>query len=132
MAISDPIANFLTLLRNALMAKHRFVDAPWSRMNENLAKILEEEGFVKGFKMQKDGTIGIVRIYLKYDARRIPLMHELKRISKPGRRHYVKNDQIPNILGGMGICILSTSKGVMTGNKAKSEKLGGELLCSIS
>lgn len=131
MAISDTIGDFLTVIRNASRAKHRYVDAPWSVMNEEIVKILEAEGFVEGYRTRKDGTIGLVRIYLRYDSKRQSVLHQLSRVSKPGCRRYVKAREIPTVLGGMGMSVISTSKGLMPGHKARQAGIGGEILCTI-
>ena len=127
MAFNDPIAELLTKIRNAKDARHRFVDV-W-RSNKKLAivKILKEEGYVQDFKEGEEK----VRVFLKYTKNREPVLHGLKRVSSPGLRKYVSVDKIPTVLGGMGITILSTSKGILEGNKAKEMKVGGELLCYI-
>jgi len=125
----DPISDFLTRIRNAQAQTHRFVDIPLSKMKVNLAKVLEEQGFTKGFVVNQEKRM--IRIYLKYDKRRKPLAQDLKRVSKPGLRRYVGYQDIPKVLGGMGIAILSTNQGVVDGETARERKLGGELLCTI-
>jgi small subunit ribosomal protein S8 len=131
MAFSDPIADLLTRIRNGLMAKHRFVDIDWSKMKESLVGILKEEGYVENFLVKKEETIGTIRVFLKYSKSRQPVIQGIKRASTPGCRKYVGSDDIRLVFGGMGISILSTSKGLMTGKKARQGNVGGELLCTV-
>ncbi len=131
MPVTDPIADMLTRIRNASMAKFEHVDIPSSKLKQELARILKEEGYIKGIKILNDDIQGSIRLYLKYDVADKSVITNLKRISKPGRRVYVKRDKIPKVLGGMGSAIISTSKGVMTGKNTKEAKLGGEVLCYI-
>ena len=131
MAVSDPIADMLTRVRNGAKAKFNSVDVPGSKLKTELAKILKEEGFIKNYKFLKDGKQGILRIYLKYGAGQSNVIYGLKRISKPSRRVYVNSKEIKPVYNGMGIAILSTSKGVMTDKKARQEKVGGEVLCQV-
>lgn len=125
----DPIADFLTRIRNALQAKHRYVDDRMTKMKLTMAKILEEQGFVKGVVINQE--LNMLRIYLKYDSSRQSVVRQLRRISKPGLRRYIGYQEIPRVLGGMGLAILSTNQGVMDGEKARENKLGGEILCTI-
>ena len=131
MAISDPIADMLTRIRNAAKAKFNSVDVPGSTVKIEVAKILKSEGFIRNYKFLKDGKQGILRIYLKYGAGQSNVIYELKRVSKPSRRIYVRCKEIKPVLNGMGIAILSTSKGVMTDKRARQEKVGGEILCHV-
>jgi len=131
MSISDPIADFLTRIRNALMARHRMVDIPASNMKKTLAQILYDQGFIRNYIIIDDGKQGIIRLFLKYDRNGRPVIHELKRISKPGRRVYVPLERLPRVKNNMGIAIISTSKGVMTERQAQKERVGGEVLCYI-
>ena len=131
MPVTDPLADMITRIRNANMAKHTKVDMPASKMKISLAKILKEEGYVKNYKLIKDRNFGLLRIYLKYDASHESIITGLKRLSKPGRRVYVNTREIPPVLNGMGIAVLSTSKGIMTDREAKKQNVGGELLCSV-
>jgi len=131
MAITDPIADMLTRIRNGAKAKFNSVDIPGSQLKVELAKILKNEGFIRNYKFLKDGKQGILRVYLKYGSGQSNVVYQLKRISKPSRRVYVKSKDIKPVYNGMGIAILSTSKGVMTDKKARQEKVGGELLCHI-
>lgn len=130
MGLSDPIADFLTRIRNGLSAKHRYVDLSWSRMRERLTEILKEQGLVDDFLIKKEGTVGVIRIYLKYTGRN-PVIQGLKRVSKPGLRRYVTAETIPQFFGGLGIPIVSTSQGVLVGNEARKRGIGGELLCLV-
>ena len=131
MAISDPIADMLTRIRNAAKAKFNSVDVPGSTLKVELAKILKSEGFIRNYKFLKDGKQGILRVYLKYGTGQSNVIYGLKRVSKPSRRIYVRCKEIKPVYNGMGIAILSTSKGVMTDKKARQEKVGGEVLCQV-
>ena len=131
MAISDPIADMLTRIRNAAKAKFNSVDIPGSKLKIDLAKILKDEGFIRNYKFLKDGKQGILRIYLRYGSDQAKVIYGLQRISKPSRRVYVKCKDIKPVYNGMGISILSTPRGVMTDKKARQEKLGGEVLCNV-
>ncbi|MCI5052119.1 MAG: 30S ribosomal protein S8 [Simkaniaceae bacterium] len=127
--VNDPIADLLTRIRNAVMAKHRYVDIPLSKMSLAIIACLKECGFIVNFITSDEKRK--VRVFLRYADGRKSIIHGLKRHSSPGVRKYVKQADIPSILEGLGICILSTSKGVMTGDKAKEENVGGEILCSV-
>jgi small subunit ribosomal protein S8 len=131
MSVTDPIADFLTRIRNAQMALHESMSVSHSKSKEELVKILKEEGYINGFKIEEGNPFKSISIVLKYVGDREPAIRALKRISKPGRRVYVRNDQIPTVLGGLGINILSTSQGILTGKNARSQGVGGELLCEI-
>jgi small subunit ribosomal protein S8 len=131
MAMSDPVADMLTRIRNAGKAKFNSVDIPGSKLKTELAKVLKNEGFIKNYKFLKDDKQGILRIYLKYGQDRNSAIYGIERISKPGRRTYVKSNELKPIFSGMGLAVLSTSKGVMTDKKAAKEKLGGEVLCKV-
>ena len=131
MPVTDPLADMLTRIRNAGMVKHSKVDVPASKMKISVAKILKSEGYIKNYKLLKDRKNGILRIYLKYDGYNEGVIIGLKRMSKPGRRLYVKKEDIPPVLNGMGIAVLSTSKGVLADREARKLNVGGELLCSI-
>jgi small subunit ribosomal protein S8 len=131
MAISDPISDMLTRVRNAAKAKFNSVDVPGSTLKIELAKILKSEGFIRNYKFLKDGKQGILRIYLKYGTGQSNVIYGLKRVSKPSRRIYVRSKEIKPVFNGMGIAILSTSKGVMTDKKARQEQVGGEVLCQV-
>lgn len=129
--VTDPIADMLTRIRNALVARHDVVEIPASRIKKDIAQILLEEGFIRSFELVDDGKQGILRLTLRYGNNKERVISGLKRISKPGLRVYTKKDNIPKVLGGLGIAILSTSKGIMADKKARQEGLGGEVLCYI-
>ena len=131
MAMSDPIADMLTRIRNAGKAKFNSIDIPGSKLKTELARVLKDEGFIRNYKFIKDNKQGILRVYLKYDEEQSNTIFGLERVSKSSRRLYVKSKNIKPVLNGMGIAILSTSKGIMTDKKARSENLGGEILCNI-
>jgi small subunit ribosomal protein S8 len=128
---NDPISDLLTRIRNSVQAKHRFVDVMNSRMNRYIVAILKDQGFIENFMVKEEGTIGVIRVLLKYVEGRNSVINGLVRISKPGLRKYVNHDAIPLVRGGLGISILSTSKGVMAGHEAKKNKVGGEILCCV-
>lgn len=127
----DTISQFLTMIRNAGAAKHEKVDMPASNMRMGIAQILMNEGLIRSFKVAKDSKQGIMRVYLKYNEDGTHAINALDRVSRPGRRVYVKSDKIPTVRSGMGFTILSTSKGIMSGKQATEAKLGGELLATI-
>jgi small subunit ribosomal protein S8 len=129
--MSDPIADMLTRMRNALMVKYNRVDIPSSGTKINIAKVLKAEGYIKNFKVIKDPRQGVLRIYLRYDDHAKPVITGLERISKPGRRVYAKAKEMPHVLNGLGISVVSTSRGLMTDRQARVENLGGEVMCSI-
>jgi len=131
MVMTDPIADFLTRIRNANTVYHDKVEAPASRMKKAIAAILRDEGFVKDYEFIDDGKQGIIRVYLKYGASKERVITGLKRISKPGLRVYARKDDVPKVLGGLGIAIISTSKGIMSDKKARKEGLGGEVICYV-
>lgn len=131
MSLSDPIADMLTRIRNAGKAKFNSVDIPGSKMKSELAKVLKSEGYIRNFKFIKDGKQGILRVYLKYDTRQTHTILELKRISKPSKRMYLKAKDVQPVYNGMGIAILSTSKGIMADKTARIENVGGEILCTV-
>lgn len=131
MAISDPIADMLTRVRNAGTAKFNKVDIPASKLRKELALVLKNEGFIIDYKFIKDTKQGILRLYLKYDQSRTHSILGLQRVSRPSRRVYIKSKDVKPFLNGMGISILSTSKGIMTDKQARRENIGGELLCNI-
>ncbi len=131
MSMTDPIADLLTRIRNAGMAKHQKLDMPLSNLKVAVANVLKEQGFVKNLKTISDGKQGVLRIYLKYDENNLPVIHEINRVSKPGRRVYVGMDEIPKIKNGLGCAILSTSKGVLNDTAAREAQVGGELLCTV-
>lgn len=131
-AISDPIADFLTRMRNATKAQHRYVDVSWSVMKQNIAEILKSNGFIDSFLVKHDNKQrGTMRVFLKYADGRNPVIQGIQRVSKPGLRRYVGHNDIPKFYGGLGLSILSTSSGVMAGGDAASRKVGGEVLCMV-
>ena len=131
MTISDPIADMLTRIRNAIMARHDSVLIPTSRMKLSIASILREEGFINDYEVLRGKPHRVIKIYLKYDDKNQPVLSGLERISKPGLRMHVQRKEIPRVYGGLGIAILSTSKGMMTGQQAWRRGFGGELLCYV-
>ena len=131
MGMTDPIADMLTRIRNAGMAKHPKLDMPSSKINEAVANVLVDLGYVKSVKVTPDNKQGVLRIYLKYDAQNKPVINEIKRVSTPGCRVYVGKDEIPQVKNGLGCAILSTSKGVMDDEGARKAEVGGEVLCTI-
>ena len=128
---SDPIADMLTRIRNALGARHAKVDVPASKLKADIARILKEEGFIVNYKLAEEGPARTIKIYLKYAPDSSPVISSIKRVSRPGCRVYVGRKEIPRVLGGLGINILTTPRGVMTGRKAHTEGLGGEVLCQV-
>ena len=131
MVMTDPIADMLTRVRNASSVKHESVDIPRSKMKEELARILKEEGFIRDYKVIDDGKQGIIRVYLKYDPVQGQVIQGIKRISKPGLRVYAKKDEVPRVLGGLGVAILSTSQGIVTDRTARQRGIGGEVICYV-
>jgi len=131
MNVTDPIADMLTRIRNASAARHRELTLPSSRVKREIARILTEEGFIEGFSTSQDGVQELLLVQLKYVEGRTPVVSGLKRISKPGLRVYARKTEIPRVLGGLGMAILSTSHGIMTGSQARKLNLGGEVLCYV-
>ena len=131
MQITDPIADMLTRIRNANNAKHDTVDVPASNMKKAIAQILLDEGYIKNFQIINDGTQGVIRITLKYNAGKEKVISGLRRVSKPGLRVYAGAEELPKVLRGLGIAIVSTSKGVMTDKKAREAHVGGEVLAFV-
>lgn len=131
MATSDPIADMLTRIRNAQAARHPKVDIPASKLKMEIARILKDEGFIMNFKMADDGAKKSIRIYLKYMGGNVPVISRIERVSRPGCRVYVGSKEVPKVLGGLGINILTTPRGVMTGLSARKERVGGEVLCQL-
>ncbi len=129
---TDPIADFLTRIRNAQSAGHKVVKIPSSKLKKEITKILFDQGYILSYKFDEDGNREFIKIALKYDKENsMPVIKKLERISKPGLRKYVGTDEMPKVLNGLGIAILSTSKGVMTGKQAQKENVGGEVLCYV-
>ena len=131
MSVTDPIADMLTRIRNALAVQHEEVLVPASKMKISLAGILKGEGFIRDFEVLGSGPQKTLKVRLRYDENSEPMIRGLKRVSKPGLRVYVAKDEIPRIYGGLGVAIISTSKGMMTGHGAWRDKIGGELLCYV-
>lgn len=129
MPVSDPISDLLTRIRNAKQAQHRFLDIEFSNIKHSVVRILKEQGYVDNFLVDPEKRK--MRIHMKYDEHREPLIQDLKRISKPGLRRYIKSRDIPKVLGGMGIAILSTPMGILDGETARKNRVGGELLCFV-
>ena len=131
MNVSDPIADMLTRVRNASRARHTEVIVPASRTKREIARILIEEGFIAGVREERDGPAQVLHLELKYVDGKVPVVSGLKRISKPGLRVYARKTDIPRVLGGLGVVIVSTSKGIMTGSQARKAELGGEILAYV-
>ena len=131
MQITDPIADMLTRIRNAGSARHETVDIPNSKMKKAIAEILLEEGYIKSFQLIDDGTQGVIRVTLKYLPGKEKAIQGLRRVSKPGLRVYAGSDELPQVLRGLGIAIISTSKGIMTDKKARAQHVGGEVLAFV-
>ncbi len=129
--LSDPIADMLTRVRNALSARHPKVDVPASKLKTELARILKDEGYIINFKLTEEGARKFIRLYLKYTPGNQPVISHIERVSRPGCRVYVGSQEIQRVLGGLGINILTTPRGVMTGSSARKEGVGGEILCQI-
>ena len=131
MSMTDPIADMLTRIRNASMVGHPSVEMPSSKLKVELAKLLKEEGFITDYEVKDAGKFKVLSVTLKYDAKHKPIISKLERISKPGLRSYSKAKNLPQVLGGMGIAIISTSKGLLTDRKARKENIGGEVICYV-
>jgi small subunit ribosomal protein S8 len=129
--MTDPIADMLTRIRNAVAAKHTRVDIPGSKLKMEVARILKEEGYINSFSTKGEGIKYMIRVFLRYDAKGTSSITHLARVSRPGRRVYVGSTEIPKVLGGYGVNIVSTSKGLMSGKRAKAENMGGEILAEI-
>jgi len=129
--VTDPVADLLTRIRNGSLAEHEKVDIPSSKLKVRLAEILKEEGFIKNFRLIEDKRQGVLRVYLKYGPGQERVISGLRRVSKPGKRLYVGADRIPTVLGGMGVAILSTPRGVLTDRESRKAKVGGEVLCYV-
>jgi len=127
----DTIGYFLTRIRNASLAKHEKVDIPSSNIRVGIADVLRNEGYIRHFKVVKDDKQGMMRVYLRYDEKGSPVINEIRRVSRPGRRQYVKKDEIPKVRSGFGLSILSSSKGVVSGKQAETDNVGGEILCTV-
>ena len=131
MSLTDPVADLLARVRNALGARHQKVDVPASKLKAEIARILKEEGYISNFKMTEEEGHKVLRIYLKYGPNNEAAITVIKRVSRPGCRVYVRRNEIPRVLGGLGVNILTTPRGVMTGRQARKEGVGGEVLCEV-
>lgn len=131
MSVTDPIADFLTCIRNAVQAKKRHVDIPSSKVKRAIAELMQKEHFIRGYKVIEDSKQNVLRIYLKYAANESPVIQGIQRISTPGRRVYVGKDELPRVLGGLGTSVLSTTQGILTHKEARQAGLGGEVICYI-
>jgi len=131
MSVSDPVADFLTGIRNAIRAKHRKVDVPSSLLKAEIAKLLLRERYINNYKLIQDQGHDLLRLYLKYASDETPVITGIRRVSSPGRRVYVNHREIPKVMGGMGTTVLSTSKGLMTDREAREAGLGGEVMCQV-
>ena len=131
MVMTDPISDMLTRIRNASKARHDMMELPSSNVKAMIAKILKDEGYIKNFRVIDDDKQGIMKVYLRYDSKGESIVQNLKRISRPGLRRYCKADQVPEVLRGLGIAIISTSKGLLTDSEARKEGVGGEILCEV-
>jgi small subunit ribosomal protein S8 len=131
MSVSDPIADMLTRIRNAVQAKHETVAMPSSKMKVAIARVLKDEGFIRDFELEQEGNRPMLKVHLSYTGRKDPVLTGIKRVSKPGLRVYVQKREIPRVFGGLGVAILSTPEGVMTGQAARSRNVGGEVLCYV-
>ncbi len=131
MPTTDPIADMLTRIRNAIAARHPNVNVPSSKVKQEIARILKDEGYIVNYKLVEDGPQRAIRLYLKYTPGNVPVISHIERVSRPGCRVYVGSREVPRVLGGLGINILTTPRGVMTGSTAKKENVGGEVLCQI-
>ncbi|MGD9487831.1 MAG: 30S ribosomal protein S8 [Calditrichaceae bacterium] len=131
MSMTDPIADFLTRIRNGLHAKHKYVDIPSSNVKRQMSRILLEQGYIAKYVVVDDGKQGLIRIWLKYDQYKNPIIQNLTRVSKPGRRQYVPVENLPRVKNNLGIAIMTTPKGVITAREAKRQHVGGEILCYV-
>ena len=130
--MTDPVADYLTRIRNAVYANHRIVDIPGSNIKREMTKILMEKGYILNYKFEEDKLQGNIKIALKYHPKtKVSAIKKLERISKPGLRKYGSNDKLPRVINGLGIAIISTSKGLMTDKEARKEKIGGEIICQV-
>ena len=131
MSVSDPIADMFTKVRNAVRARHEKVDVPTSKLKLEIVKILKTEGYIKNFKKVTQDSSNVIRIFLKYDDENVPVIHDLQKVSTPGRRVYAGYKDLPRVYNGYGTVIVSTSAGVTTGKKAAEKMVGGELICTV-
>lgn len=131
MSMTDSIADLLTRIRNANRAAHEKVDIPFSRIKQEIVRLIKDEGFIKNYRFIEDSRQGMIRVFMKYGPNRERVIKDVKRISKPGCRVYTAADSVPRVLGGLGVAILSTSRGVMTDRQARRDRVGGEVICYI-
>ena len=131
MTMTDPVADMLTRIRNANMAGHKTVEVPGSKMKKSIASILKDEGYIEDYEFIEDGKQGMIKIAMKYAPNKTRVISQLRRISKPGLKVYVNADDVPRVLGGLGIAIISTSKGVLSDKDARKERVGGEVVCYV-
>ncbi len=131
MGMTDPIADLLARIRNAQQVRHELVTCPSSKMKERICEVLKENGYIRGYKVEADGSFPTLVVELKYDSHNKPAIRGLKRISKPGRRYYVKHKEIPRVMNGLGVAILSTSQGILADKDARARNVGGEVICSV-
>jgi small subunit ribosomal protein S8 len=130
--VTDPIADYLTRVRNAISAKHKVVEIPASNIKKNMTKILHDKGYILSYKFEEDDKQGIIKIALKYEPEtKMPVIKSLTRVSRPGLRKYADSDNLPRVINGLGIAIISTSRGLMTDKEARKNKIGGEVLCYV-
>ncbi len=130
--MTDPIADYLTRVRNSLQARHRIVEIPASGMKKKITEILYQQGYINRYKFEdQEGGQGVIKIALKYDENQLPVIKNLRRVSSPGKRRYVAADKLPRVINGLGIAIVSTSKGLMTNKQAKDNNVGGEVICEV-
>ncbi len=132
MSMTDPVSDLLTRMRNATQAKHETVDVPASKMKLEIVRILKEEGYIGNYVLNRDSKQGTIRIHLRYSSGKTSVISSLERVSRPGCRVYTRRNSVPPVLGGIGICIVSTSQGLFTGKQAMERGLGGEVLCAVS
>ena len=132
MSMTDPVSDLLTRIRNATQAKHETVDVPASKMKLEIVRILKEEGYIENYVLNRDSKQGTIRVHLRYSSGKKSVISSLERVSRPGCRVYTRRTSVPSVLGGIGICIVSTSKGLFTGKQAMERGLGGEVLCAVS
>ena len=131
MSVTDPIADMLTMIRNASQARHEKTDIPGSKMKERIAAVLKRNGFIKNYRVIQDNKQGILRIYLRYGPGREEMINGLKRVSRPGLRQWVRADEIPQVVGGLGMAVLSTSQGIFTDRECRKMNVGGEVICYV-
>lgn len=131
MNLTDPVADLLTRIRNAMRSRHQKLDVPASRLKAEIARVLKEEGYISNFKAAEEGGRRVLRVYLKYGPNHEAVIRDLRRVSKPGCRVYIGRDEIRRVQGGLGVSIMTTPKGVMTGRQARREGVGGEVLCEV-